>query len=106
MFYYMLVVFGIFAAGIVNALDKHLPHKVIAGLCFIASTLAVVFAHWTDAIEIWFGWVKTYLCIWNKIAFWESRNRWALSEKGEVRHLMATSPEGTAGDGTNSRCDA
>ncbi len=44
MFYYMLVVFGIFAAGIVNALDKHLPHKVIAGLCFIASTLAVVFA--------------------------------------------------------------
>lgn len=40
----MLVVFGIFAAGIVNALDKQIPPKVIAGLCFIASALAVIFA--------------------------------------------------------------
>ena len=40
----MLVVFGIFAAGIVNALDKQIPHRLIAGLCFIAAALAAIFA--------------------------------------------------------------
>jgi|ERR1700674_206904 len=43
MFNYMLVVFGIFAAGIVNALDKQLPDLVIASLCFIAALLALIF---------------------------------------------------------------
>lgn len=43
MFNYMLVTFGIFAAGIVNALDKQIPHKVIAILCFFASLLALIF---------------------------------------------------------------
>lgn len=44
MFNYMLVVFGIFAAGIVNALDKHLPNLVTAILCFGAGFLALIFA--------------------------------------------------------------
>jgi hypothetical protein len=44
MFNYMLVVFGIFAAGVVNSLDKHLPTAVTAGLCFIASISALIFA--------------------------------------------------------------
>jgi hypothetical protein len=44
MFNYMLVVFGIFAAGIVNALDKHIPNKAAAILCLFAALLAVVFA--------------------------------------------------------------
>jgi hypothetical protein len=43
MFNYMLVVFGIFAAGIVNALDKHLPKAAVSSLCFIAAALAIVF---------------------------------------------------------------
>jgi hypothetical protein len=44
MFNYMLIVFGIFAAGIANALDKHIPSTVIAIFCFIAALLAFVFA--------------------------------------------------------------
>lgn len=45
MFNYMLVVFGIAAAGIVNALDqgKHIPPEAIAMLCFISSVVAIFF---------------------------------------------------------------
>ena len=43
MFNYMLVVFGIFVAGIVNALDKRVPNRVTAGLCFVAAVLAIIF---------------------------------------------------------------
>jgi hypothetical protein len=43
MFNYMLVVLGIFAAGIVNALDKHLPKAAVSILCFIAAALATIF---------------------------------------------------------------
>jgi hypothetical protein len=43
MFNFMLIVFGIFAAAVVNALDKNLPSIVVAGLCFIAAALAIVF---------------------------------------------------------------
>jgi hypothetical protein len=42
MFNFMLVVLGIFAAGVVNALDKT-PNIVTAFLCFFAAGLAVVF---------------------------------------------------------------
>jgi hypothetical protein len=42
MFNFMLVVLGIFAAGIVNAFDKA-PNTVTAFLCFFAAGLAVVF---------------------------------------------------------------
>jgi hypothetical protein len=44
MFNYMLVVFGIFAAGVVNALDKELPNVATAILCFIAAALALIFS--------------------------------------------------------------
>jgi hypothetical protein len=43
-FNFMLVVFGIFAAGIVNALDKHLPKIAAAGLAIFAAILALVFS--------------------------------------------------------------
>ena len=43
-FKFMLVVFGIFAAGIVNALDKHLPKIFVAGLAILAALLAVMFS--------------------------------------------------------------
>jgi hypothetical protein len=43
MFNFMLVVFGVFAAGVVNALDKHLPAIALAGLCFFATILAAIF---------------------------------------------------------------
>lgn len=43
MFNYMLIVFGIFAAGVVNALHDEVPRGAIAGLCFIAAVLAFVF---------------------------------------------------------------
>src|SRR5260370_29011163 len=43
MFNFMLIVFGIFAAGVVNALDKDLPPVAIAGLCFFAAFLAWAF---------------------------------------------------------------
>jgi hypothetical protein len=43
MFNFMLIVFGIFAAGVVNALDKNLPSFAIAGLCFFAMVLAGIF---------------------------------------------------------------
>lgn len=43
MFNFMLIVFGIFAAGVVNALDKDLPPVAIAALCFFATFLAWVF---------------------------------------------------------------
>jgi hypothetical protein len=42
MFNFMLVVLGIFAAGVVNAFDKT-PNIVTAILCFFAAGLAVVF---------------------------------------------------------------
>ena len=53
----MLVVFGIFAAGIVNALDRQIPHRLIAGLCFIAAALAVIFAllDWRNRELVWLG---------------------------------------------------
>ena len=59
MFNYMLVVFGIFAVGIANALDKSkgVPPIVAAGLCFVAAILAVIFAR-LDARNrdlVWFG---------------------------------------------------
>ena len=43
MFNFMLVVFGIFAAGVVNALDKDLPPVAISSLCFFATFLAWAF---------------------------------------------------------------
>lgn len=43
MFNYMLLVFGIFAAGVVNALDKELPPIALAGLCFSGTVLALIF---------------------------------------------------------------
>lgn len=43
MFNYMLIVFGIFAAGVVNALHNQVPKGAIAGLCFFAAALAVIF---------------------------------------------------------------
>jgi hypothetical protein len=43
MFNFMLIVFGVFAAGVVNALDKALPPVAIAGLCFFATVLAGIF---------------------------------------------------------------
>lgn len=49
MFNYMLVVFGIFGAGLVNALhdrtppNNTIPIGAIADLCFIAGVLAVIF---------------------------------------------------------------
>ena len=43
MFNFMLIVFGIFAAGVVNALDKNLPTIVMAGLCIFAIVLALIF---------------------------------------------------------------
>lgn len=43
MFNYMLIVFGIFAAGVVNALDKDLPTGATSILCFIAAVLALIF---------------------------------------------------------------
>lgn len=57
MFNYMLLVFGIFAAGVVNALDKHLPNFVTAGLCFIAAGLALIFALMDRRNRdlVWFG---------------------------------------------------
>ncbi len=57
MFNYMLLVFGIFAAGIVNALDKHLPNLVTADLCFIAAALALIFARLDRRNRdlVWFG---------------------------------------------------
>ena len=57
MFNYMLVVFGIFAAGVVNALDKHLPNPVVSGLCFSAGFLALIFTR-LDARNqdlVWLG---------------------------------------------------
>src|ERR1700729_959787 len=42
-FNFMLVVFGIFAAGIVNALDKHVPKIAVAGLAISAGILALIF---------------------------------------------------------------
>ena len=42
MFNFMLVVLGVFAAGIVNAFDKA-PNIVTAVLCFFAAGLAVIF---------------------------------------------------------------
>jgi hypothetical protein len=36
MFNYMLVVFGVFIAGIVSALDKKISFGLIGGLCFVA----------------------------------------------------------------------
>ena len=57
MFNYMLVVFGIFAAGIVNALDKHLPNLVTASLCFSTGLLALIFAllDRRNRDLVWFG---------------------------------------------------
>ena len=43
-FNFMLIVFGIFAAGIVNALDKHLPKIAAAGLAIFAAILALIFS--------------------------------------------------------------
>jgi hypothetical protein len=44
MFNFMLVVFGIFAAGVVNAFDKAaLPRVALAGLCFFGTFLAWAF---------------------------------------------------------------
>src|SRR4051812_17959205 len=44
MFNFMLIVFGIFAAGVVNALDKAaLPRVALAGLCFFGTFLAWAF---------------------------------------------------------------
>jgi hypothetical protein len=43
MFNYMLVVFGIFAVGIVNTLDKHLPKVIAVGLSVSAVILAIIF---------------------------------------------------------------
>src|SRR6202035_1212057 len=42
-FNFMLLTFGIFAAGIVNALDKHVPKVSIAFLAVIAGILALKF---------------------------------------------------------------
>jgi hypothetical protein len=44
-FNFMLIVFGIFLAGIVNALNKtsELPRRDVAILCFIAAGLALIF---------------------------------------------------------------
>jgi hypothetical protein len=57
MFNFMLIVFGIFAAGVVNALDKDLPPVAIAGLCFFATSLACAFM-WLDRRNrdlVWLG---------------------------------------------------
>src|SRR5262245_59920281 len=43
MFNFMLIVVGIFAAGVVNALDKDLPPVAISSLCFFATFLAWTF---------------------------------------------------------------
>jgi hypothetical protein len=43
MFNFMLIIFGVFAAGVVNALDKHLPTFAVAFLCFVAAGLAEIF---------------------------------------------------------------
>ena len=57
MFNFMLVVFGVFAAGIVNALDKDLPTGAIAWLCIFASILAVIFVllDWRNKSLVWLG---------------------------------------------------
>jgi hypothetical protein len=57
MFNFMLVVFGIFAAGIVNALDKDIPKIGTAGLCFAASALAIIFCLLDRRNKdlVWFG---------------------------------------------------
>jgi hypothetical protein len=44
MFNYMLIVFGIFAAGLVNALDKNVPKAAAVGLAFFAGVLALIFS--------------------------------------------------------------
>jgi hypothetical protein len=43
MFNYMLIVFGIFAAGVVNALHNQMQIDAVVGLCFFAAVLAVIF---------------------------------------------------------------
>src|ERR1700691_3702810 len=43
-FNFMLVVLGIFLAGIITGLNKELSHLGAAILCFIAAGLAVIFA--------------------------------------------------------------
>jgi hypothetical protein len=44
MFNYMLLIFGIFAAGLINALDKNLPKVAAVCLAFFAAILAVIFS--------------------------------------------------------------
>ena len=44
MFNFMLLVFGVFAAGLLNALDKNLPKAVAVVLSFFAAILAVLFS--------------------------------------------------------------
>ena len=44
MFNFMLIVFGIFAAGLVNALDKHVPKPAVVLFAFFAGILALVFS--------------------------------------------------------------
>jgi hypothetical protein len=57
MFNYMLVVFGIFAAGIANAVNKQVPNEVTAGFCFVASVFALIFARFDRRNRdlVWFG---------------------------------------------------
>jgi hypothetical protein len=43
-FNFMLIVFGVFAAGLVNALDKNLPKAAVVGLSFFAAILAILFS--------------------------------------------------------------
>jgi hypothetical protein len=65
MFNFMLVVLGIFAAGIVNAFDKA-PNTVTAFLCFFAAGLAVVFTFLDRRNRdlVWLG--EDVLRIWNE----------------------------------------
>jgi hypothetical protein len=43
MFNYMLLAFGIFAAGLINALDKNFPKALVVAFSFAAALLAIVF---------------------------------------------------------------
>jgi len=56
MFNFMLLVFGIFAAGVVNALN-HVSHYVTAILCFTAACIAPIFGRLDRRNRdlVWFG---------------------------------------------------
>jgi hypothetical protein len=43
MFNYMLIVFGVFAAGVVNALHNQIPAGLVFTLCVVAGVLALIF---------------------------------------------------------------